>query len=332
MKKLRLGLLGTGIAAEKLYLPAFRELAQRIELVACTNRTRAKAERYARIAGVHRVVDSAEELFALPEVEAVLVSLPIAVQPEYVLAALRAGKPVLSEKPVGPSVPAARRLIRAAKRYRAPWLVGENFAFMSHAQKLAELVHAGRLGDVRLVEVRQMTFMDAENPYFHTGWRATPDHVGGFVVDAGVHLAHLVRRCVGTPEIVKPLAACFEAALAPLDTALALLRFDWGALGTWTSAFSTHYTGPMLRVFGSRATADLHYDHLLVRDRRGRESRHDAKVSSFRAEFAHFADVVQRGRPLFVTPEDALADLRLMATIASGKPEKPRKRGQRATK
>jgi predicted dehydrogenase len=319
MKKLRLGLLGTGIAAEKLYLPAFRALEQRIELVACANRTRKKAERYARIAGVRAVVGSAEELFALPEVDAVLVSLPIAVQPEFVLAALRAGKPVLSEKPVGPSVPAARRLIRAAKRYRTPWLVGENFAFMSHAQKLAELVRAGRLGDVRLVEVRQMTFMDAENPYFHTGWRATPDHVGGFVVDAGVHLAHLLRRCVGTPEVVKTLAACFEPALAPLDTAVALLRFDSGALCTWTSAFSTHYAGPMLRVFGARATADLHYAHLIVRDRRGRETRHDAKVSSFHAEFAHFADVVQKGRPLFVTPEDALADLELLVAIAGAK-------------
>lgn len=326
MKKLRLGLLGTGVAAEKLYLPAFRELEQRIELVACANRTRAKAERYARLAGVRRVVSSADELFALPEVDAVLVSLPIVVQPEYVLAALRAGKPVLSEKPVGPSVAAARRLIRAARRYATPWLVGENFAFMSHALKLAELVRAGRLGEVRVVEVRQMTFMDAENPYFHTGWRATPDHVGGFVVDAGVHLAHLVRRCVGTPEVVKPLAACFEAALAPLDTAVALLRFESGALGTWTSAFSTHYTGPMLRVFGARATADLHYDHLLVRDRRGRETRHDAKTSSFHAQFSHFADVVQRGRPLFVTPEDALADLTLTAAIAGGERAKSRAR------
>jgi predicted dehydrogenase len=322
MKKLRLGLLGTGIAAEKLYLPAFRELGERIELVACANRTRKKAERYARLAGVGRVVADANELLALPEVEAVLVSLPIAVQPEYVLAALQANKAVLSEKPVGPSVAAARRLIRAAARYETPWLVGENFAFMSHVRKLAELVARGELGEVRVVEARQMTFTDAENPYFHTGWRAEPEHVGGFVVDAGVHLAHVVRRCFGTPRILKTQSASFEPTLPPLDTAVALLKFESGALGTWTSAFSTHYAGPMLRVFGARATADLHYDELVVRDRRGRERRYAQKESSFRAEFAHFADVVQKGVPLDVTPGDALADLALMEALAEA-PARP---------
>jgi predicted dehydrogenase len=319
MNKLRLGLLGTGIAAEKLYLPAFRELRHRIELVACTNRTRKKAERYARIAGVQRVVDDADELFALPDIDAVLVSLPIAVQPRYVLAALRAEKAVLSEKPVGPSVADARRLIRASKRFAAPWLVGENFAFMSHAAKLADLVQGGRLGEVRLVEVRQMTFMDAENPYFHTGWRAEPGHVGGFIVDAGVHLANVVRRCFGTPVVVAARSARFEPALPPPDTAVALLKFESGALGTWTSAFSTHYKGPLLRVFGRRASAEFHHTHLVVSDRKGRTQRIEQKESSFRAEFAHFADVVKKGRPLAITPEDALADLALLEAVVGDK-------------
>jgi predicted dehydrogenase len=261
-------------------------------------------------------VESAEELFALPELDAVLISLPIDAQPAYVLAALRAGKAVLSEKPVGPSVAAARRLVRAAARYESPWLVGENFAFMSHAQKLAELVERGRLGQVRLIDVRQMSFMDAENPYFHTGWRAEPGHVGGFVVDAGVHLAHVVRRCFGMPQVVQRATASFDPALPPLDTALALLRFESGALGTWTSSFSTHYAGPMLRVFGERATAELHYDYLVVRDRKQREQRYERKKSSFVAEFEHFADVVQKGRTVAVTPSDALADLALIESIA----------------
>jgi predicted dehydrogenase len=315
MKKLRLGLLGTGVAAEKLYLPAFRELGHRIELVACANRTRKKAERYARLARIPKVVDTAAELIALPEVDAVLVSLPIDAQPEYVLATLRAGKPVLSEKPVGPSVAAARRLIRAAKRYDAPWLVGENFTFMSHAQKLAELVRRGRLGEVRLIEAVQLTYMDAQNPYFHTAWRAKPAHVGGYVVDAGVHIASVLRSSFGTPRVVANLTANFERALPPLDTALALLAFESGAVGTWTSSFTAHYTGPMLRAYGKLATAELFYDHLVVRDRKGRQQRYDAGVSSFRAQFEHFADVVQKGRPLKVTPESALADLALLAAV-----------------
>ncbi len=318
MPPLRLGLLGTGVAAEKLYLPAFEELRGRIEVVACANRTRKKAERYARLARIPRVAASAEELLALPEVDAVMLSLPIDAQPEYVLAALAAGKPVLSEKPVGPSVAVAKRLIKAAKRYPAPWLVGENFTFMAHAQKLRELVNRRKLGEVRLVEARQLTRMDAKNPYFHTAWRTAPRHVGGFVTDAGVHIASLLRASFGTPRVLKSLTASFDPKLPPLDTALALLRFDSGLVGTWTSSFTVHDTGPMLRVFGTAATAELFYDRLVVRAATGRETVVPAGVSSFRAELEHFADVVQKGRPLAITPEEALADLALLEAVVRG--------------
>ncbi len=130
MKKLRLGLLGSGLAADMLSLPALKPLKGRIEIVACCNRTRSKAERFAKKAGVPLVVDKAEQLIALPQVDAVVIALPIEQQPRYVLKALNAGKAVLSEKPVGPSVKAGAALVQAAKKYKAPWLVAENYAFM----------------------------------------------------------------------------------------------------------------------------------------------------------------------------------------------------------
>ena len=52
MAKLRLGMIGTGVAARRLYLPALQRLGKKIEVVACTNRTRRKAEDYARLAGI----------------------------------------------------------------------------------------------------------------------------------------------------------------------------------------------------------------------------------------------------------------------------------------
>src|SRR3954462_10682450 len=129
-RKVRLGIIGTGVAARQLYWPAFQKLGNRIELVACANRTRAKSEGFARLAGIPIVLDTAEEVIASDEVEAVLISLPIDLQPKYVLAALRAGKAVLSEKPIAASVDAGQKLLKAAARFEAPWLVGENYAFM----------------------------------------------------------------------------------------------------------------------------------------------------------------------------------------------------------
>jgi predicted dehydrogenase len=312
VKKLRLGLLGTGIAAERLYLPAFKQLGHRLELVACANRTRKKAERYARLAGIGQVVDDADALFALREVEAVLVSLPIAEQPHYVLAALRAGKAVLSEKPVGPSVAAARQLIARARRYSPPWLVGENFAFMEHVERLETLVKGGKLGQIRIVEARQLTLMDAKNPYFHSSWRTSPQFLGGFVVDAGVHIASVLRRCFGMPHVGTPRTASFDKALPPLDTVVATLEFESGALGTWTSCFSAAGGGPLLRVHGTRASAELSWAELVVQDGNGKAQTFRPKKDSFYRQFDHFVDVVKHGKAPRVPPKDALEDLRLM--------------------
>ncbi len=233
------------------------------------------------------------------------------------LAALRAGKAVLSEKPVGPTVAAARRLIAQAKRFSPPWLVGENFAFMSHVQKLEALVRTGKLGEIRLVQASQLVLMNARNAYFHTAWRTQPKFVGGFVVDGGVHLAHVVRRCFGMPEVGPPLTASFEKSLPPLDTVVATLQFPSGALGTWTSCFAAHPTGPLLRVYGEKATAELFGGHLDLY-LGGKKTSYPVKIDSFHAQFEHFADVVQRGKPLLVTPEMALQDLELMETLVRG--------------
>lgn len=313
--KLRLGLIGTGVAAQKLYLPAFRALEKKIELCACTNRTRRKAEAYARTAGIPKVFDTADELIASPDVEAVLISLPIDAQPELVKRALAAGKPVLSEKPMAPSAKEGKKLVAATARASAPWLVGENFAFMPAIARVKSWLDQGKLGEPRLAEVFQITFMDAKNPYFHTPWRHQARHVGGFVADGGVHMAHALRRLMGTPEVVKNLTAQFSPDLPPLDTAVAVLKFASGALGTWTSCFSAHYQGPMLRVYGSKATAELYWAHAVLRTGKGKETRFDTQVSSFEAQFSHFVDVVKKGVPVAYTPDDALADLTLIESI-----------------
>ncbi len=313
--KLRLGLLGTGIAARKLYLPAFARLGDRVELVACASRRRKKAEAYARIAGIPKVVSGAEELFALPELDAVFISLPIHLQPRFVLEALAAGKAVLSEKPIAHTVRAARGLVAASARLRRPWLVAENYAFLPEAERIERWLAGGRLGDVRVVEARQTAWLDRRNPYVRTAWRARPRHIGGFVVDGGVHLAHVVRRLFGMPVAVKSLTASFDPALPPVDSAVAALRFAGGALGTWTSCFTARGEGPLVRVLGSKANAELHRDHAVLRAAGGRETVFRSGVDTYEAELRHLADVVLGDAPLAFTPADALADLTLIAAI-----------------
>jgi len=314
-KKLRLGLLGTGTAARRLYLPAFARVGDRVEVVACASRHPQNAAAYARLAGIPTVVGGARALFALPDLDAVFISLPIHLQPRLVLRALVAGKAVMSEKPVAHTVAAGRRLVRAAARFAPPWLVAENYAFLPEVARLERWLRAGRLGEVRLVEARQIAWLDRSNPYFNTAWRARPRHVGGFVGDAGVHVAHVLRRLFGMPVELRSMTGAFEPTLPPIDTAVAVLRLAGGALGTWTSCFTAWDEGPLLRVLGSRATAELHRDRAALRPARGRETVFRSRVNSYEAQLRHFADVVLDGAPLAFTPAEALADLALIAAV-----------------
>jgi predicted dehydrogenase len=317
VRPLRLGLLGTGLAADLLYLPALKTLKKRVQVLACCNRTRSKAVAFAKKGGVPLVVDSAEALFALPQLDAVLVSLPIDQQPRYVLKALAAGKAVLSEKPVGPSYAAGKALVLAAKRYKQPWMVAENFAYMPHILQAEAWLTAGRLGDVRLAEVTQMNVLDEKVPFFHTAWRTSPKFKGGFVLDAGVHLAHVIRHFLGAPVSVRGLTAQFNPSLPPLDTALAVMRFRSGAVGLWRSCFAVRHQGPMIKLYGSKADLEIYESEAVLVSAKGRHQSFKARRSSFALQFENFADVVLKGARPKVTPQETLADLKFMQQIVS---------------
>jgi predicted dehydrogenase len=176
-----------------------------------------------------------------------------------------------------------------------------------------------RLGEIRLVQVTHINLMNAQNPYFNTPWRAKPGHVGGFVVDGGVHLANVVRRCFGSPKVLRSAVASFDPKLPPVDTALALLQFPSGALGTWTSCFSARYDGPILRIYGSRANVELTWDSVTLRDAKGKTSTQLSRRNSFAEELLHFRDMVFRGVPPRVTPADALEDLALVERLCAAR-------------
>jgi predicted dehydrogenase len=186
-------------------------------------------------------------------------------------------------------------------------------------RRLREWLAGGKLGDVRLVHAIQATWMDSKNRYFHTPWRHAEGFDGGFIADGGVHLANVVRSCFGMPSQVQSQLGHFDPKLPKPDTAVATLKFEGGALGTWTSCFSAHYQGPMLRVYGSKANAELSYAEVTLETAKGKRTSYRAEHDSFYAEFSHFADVVQRGERPFVTPQDALGDLLLIDAILQGK-------------
>ena len=183
------------------YLPALEKLKDRYTLVAVYSRSLSSASTLATTAaellGVlesslavyHDQGGSTADLNALlnsPSIDAVVVTLPITVQPGVVLAALRSGKHVLSEKPVAADVGSGCSLLAEYQEKYAPnglhWRVAENFECEPGFMQAAEAIRAGRIGKVSHWRLRQAGGIETDDQYYKTSWRTVPDYQGGFLV------------------------------------------------------------------------------------------------------------------------------------------------------
>lgn len=108
----------------------------------------APVELYSEDSGPGRTFD---DVLARPDIVGVIIALPIALQPRFIEAALKAGKHVLAEKPVGPDVESAKKLISMYREISAEkhvfWSVAEQFRFLpkfvwgaEQAKKLGKVI------------------------------------------------------------------------------------------------------------------------------------------------------------------------------------------------
>ena len=155
---LRVGLVGCSWFAVRCHVPNLLALPHAASLVAICSRTRksmAKAEaRVKALAPNHpelRRHSKMEGMFADPDVDAVLLVLPIPLMPKAIEAALRAGKHVLSEKPAASTVEAATALLRLLHTLPSPapqWLVLENWAHKPSIRWLRQRLDEHAIGRV----------------------------------------------------------------------------------------------------------------------------------------------------------------------------------------
>ncbi|ARJ70494.1 Gfo/Idh/MocA family protein [Paracoccus contaminans] len=236
--KPRLGFLGTGwIGRHRMAALAATGLAE-ITAIAEPG-DEAAAEALAIAPGARRVAD----LDALlgQDIDAVVIATPSAAHAAQSLAALRAGKAVFCQKPLGRTAAEVGAVVEAARA--ADRLLGVDLSYRHTAAMAAirPLLDTGALGHVFGVDVTFHNAWGPDKPWFYDPALSG----GGCVVDLGVHLIDLALSSLGWPEVTgvhsrlfhkgaplaDPAAACEDYAVATLDLAGgAVLRLacSWG--------------------------------------------------------------------------------------------------------
>jgi predicted dehydrogenase len=151
-----------------------------IRVVAIGSRTRAKADSFAKDLGIPKAYGSYEELLADPSVEVVYNPLPNHLHVPMTMAAARAGKHVLCEKPIALTAAEAEVLRTAPKGL----LIAEAFMVRHHPQwqEVRKLVRGGHLGRIHAVQAAFSFYLDDPDDVRHR-----PEWGGGSLLDIGVY-------------------------------------------------------------------------------------------------------------------------------------------------
>jgi myo-inositol 2-dehydrogenase/D-chiro-inositol 1-dehydrogenase len=196
---LRLGLVGLGDIAVRAHLPAIAANPE-TELVAVAEVDPARL-RAAAPSSVRTTADP-EELFADPEIDAVVIATPAATTVELVRAALQAGKYVLAEKPIAPTAAAAASLGEVAGA-RDRLQIGLTYRHHPAIDRLRELIAAGELGRPLLIQAAICDERaDPEgDPRGYARRLRSLERMAPMISD-GVHACDRVNLLLGVPPAV----------------------------------------------------------------------------------------------------------------------------------
>ena len=151
MEPLRLGILGASrIAPDALFAPA---AATGDTLVAVAARDRVKADRYASEHGISRVLDDYQALIHDPEVEVVYNALPNGLHGPWNIAALKAGKHVLSEKPSASTAAEAKKVRAVQETTGARFMEAFHYRYHPVMERIVELATSGEIGTLKNVDI-----------------------------------------------------------------------------------------------------------------------------------------------------------------------------------
>ncbi|MBV9131078.1 MAG: Gfo/Idh/MocA family oxidoreductase [Chloroflexi bacterium] len=235
---LRVALVGMGRIG-RVHLQALSAVKE-AEVVGVYDLNTELARERAEAASVKRVFASWQELLKDPEVQCVGILLPHDLHEQYVSEALDAGKHVVCEKPLAPTLPECDRMLAAAARAGKKLLPVHNRVYSLGVEKMSELLRQDAIGEVFLA---QTTGFEAP-PTVQT-WLATPRGGGGVLMSQAVHPMYVLRWLLGDVTRVSCLFGDRKVVdMTAEDHAVVLLKFANGVAGEMTCTFGIAH-GPL---------------------------------------------------------------------------------------
>lgn len=232
-KIVRFGIIGCGMIAQ-FHAKSIAEIPD-AELVAAFDSVPEGVDRFAAQYGVKAYYDL-DALLASPDVDVVCICTPSGLHTAQAVAAMKAGKHVVCEKPMSLTLAEADELIAAEKETGMKVCIISQYRFAPSTQEVKRAIDAGAFGRITHASLSMRYYRT--NAYYESGaWRGTQAmDGGGALMNQGIHGIDVFRYLLGPVKTLNGLARTLtrEKNGQPLeveDAAAAVLEFENGALG-----------------------------------------------------------------------------------------------------
>jgi predicted dehydrogenase len=339
---LRIGLVGLGFMG-KMHFETYARLGRKAKVVAlCDKDAKKRAGDWSAIGGniatgKAKRVDLGDaavyadwrKMIADPNVDVVDITLPTDLHAEVAIAALKAGKHVICEKPMARTSAEAKRMCAAAKAAKRRLFVGQCIRFWPAYEKLADLVKTARYGKVRSAQFRRLSplpIWSADN------WLQDAKRSGLAPLDFHIHDADFIQHLFGAPRAVSVFTGGCAGGRA--DHIVARYQYPGDLLVVAEGAWLYEPAFPFSMTFVvkmDKATVALDAAGVLTvyTGQTAAPVKLDPESGYYR-EIAHFLDCIEKNAASPVlSPESAARSVALieaeMKSARTGRPVRPAK-------
>lgn len=314
MSKVKLGIIGTGLAAKNLHLPALQKLKNKFEIVAVCNHTEKKAKEFAELVGGVPYYLAYREMLKRDDIEAVDITMPINLN--YIAArdSIKAGKHVILEKPLAGNMREAKELLKLDKKFRTVKMVAENFRYRKVFHKAKEYIDNGKIGKPYAVNWNLYYHVTTDKDYWSTKWRQKHEHPGGFLLDAGVHNVAAIRMILGDFKSGNALIKSVNPKIGTFDTTVFQFELKNGIVGLYNLYFSVngHWEDKLL-IFGDKGSIEINTNVLTLKQQGKKDKIEDLTDGhGYDAELTDFYNAIVKGTKFNYNFKEAYRDMEIV--------------------
>lgn len=339
-KRVGIGIVGAGGIAGA-HIGGYK-LVPGADLYAVCDVNKERAEKVAAEHGFKKVFTDYNEMVKLKEIDAVSVCTPNAFHKGPTIAALKAGKHVLCEKPIALNAKEGAEMVAAAKKAKKKLQIGLHYHFDPKTQALKRYINDGAIGRAYYTRVQALRVRGIPTWGVFTNKKLQG---GGPLVDIGVHMLYTALYLLGFPKPVAVSGATYNyIGTAPghmgfwgswdhkkyeiEDTAVGFVRFQGGHTLVLETSFCANIEKDVwnVQIFGDKGGCS--YDPCTVtREENGSMSTaaltFPKAIKEHHQEVAAFVDSIRNNTPIRVTGDDALCVQKILdgiyASAAAGK-------------